>query len=439
MKAVKGKDLIVNSQAGRIRLSLILLLCAVSAAAPVTAQHFSWKSRLTPVTNTGFYTIPLSPELTALSQDHWRDLRLMDDKGKEIPYLLKQSEGHLSSAPFVSYDITHQEANDSLQYIVIANAAKARIDHILLEMANADATRTLSVSGSNDQRVWYVVKDDAYFNAPTGATDDRLYKEVAFPLTNYVFYKITIHNGRQQPLNITRAGYLEQQQTIQAAYSRVPGISFTQKDSSDKTSYIRISCTPANRIDRLVLHIGSPARYHRSGTIAIVRMAEAAANETGSSAYKRRIGREADRVELSSDREPVIDLSAAADGAKYSGFELTLFNQDNQPLHIDSISACQAGAFLVAELEKGKTYDLYFGDTALSLPEYDIVYFQNKIPENSSSIAAGPVTVNEHNDPAVVKASRDNSRYLVWAGLGIAGIAIAFMTTRMLRDMNKGK
>ncbi|MEP2508434.1 MAG: hypothetical protein ABJH72_03720, partial [Reichenbachiella sp.] len=53
------------------------------------AQEFTYEASVTPVSEQGFYSIVLSPELLGkLKSDH-SDLRIYDDDGQEQPYLLK--------------------------------------------------------------------------------------------------------------------------------------------------------------------------------------------------------------------------------------------------------------------------------------------------------------------------------------------------------------
>lgn len=407
----------------------LLVLSALSAL-PAVAQYTA-KAQIMPVPEKGFYNIPLSPEVRAISQFNGNDIRLVDDKGKEIPYLVHIGAPAKTANQFIPYRITEQIIADTIQSVTITNAGNTKISSIFLEMTHADATRSINISGSNDQKIWYVVKDAFYINAAKDVSVPEHYKMLSFPVTNFSYYKITINNGVKQPLQILQAGYFKEEQTVQPVPKRVNGVSFTKKDSSDRYSYLHLDIVPANVIDLIVLHISAPAQYHRDAFISLIPV-QRAITRSPAITYPARIA-------LSSDQEASIDINALFGGYKQNSFEIAIENKSNTPLSIDSISAYQLPVTLQAELDPAHTYSLHFGDSTAKAPEYDLIYFKDNIPEHTGTAALKSVEMIKLPAGAMLQVASDPYKYLVWLGLCIAGIVIALLTTRMIRDMKKSE
>ena len=403
--------------------ALILFLSLVYFPGNIYAQNFSSKAKLEPVKAKGFYKLNIGPDIRQLSKKDLSDLRLKDAEGNEIPYLLKEFEPSVPSTEFVAYSIHDQKIEDSTQYLIIGNPDQTKINNILLEIKNTDAERAISVSGSDDAQKWFAVKDEFTFNSIADAEYAQNFRLISFPVSNYSFYKISIYNGKRKPLKISRAGYFEKLQADrQPSYNRLHGISFTQKDSSDKQSYLTINLAKANIIDRLIFHISAPEQYFREGQINSVNQAAYSGN-----------------ISLSSEETSNFDTRYIFDGNKIKTFTVKIDNRDNAPLVIDSISVYQKPKFIIANLEPGKEYELYFGDSTLHFPDYDIVYFKDKIPDQIPGVAIADPKDAGISITAAKDEKENKDKYLLWIGLGAAGLSLAFMTSRMLKDMRKEK
>jgi len=418
----------------RIPLLLILLYCQVGLA-----QNFTYKSKIDPITKSAFYKVILSSNLNARCNHNLEDLRIIDNTGKEIPYLLKKESTIDSKSNFMEYTIIENSSDQEWQRIIIENPTKGKLEKFILEIKNADANRILQMSGSNDKKKWYVVRDSFYFTSYNNENTTNIQKEITFPRSDYNYYKIEIRNKDKNPINIISAGYYTN--TIQIpSFQSTSGLSYKIKTFNKKT-YITCICTPANRIDRLKFYISSPNMYKRLGKITNITGNETTKEDytikplhSSSKLYKR--GPESlpsTNFEFNSEAKALIETENILGNTKTDSFTIEIDNQDNEPLQIDSMSAFQLTTSLTAFLEKDKSYFLYFGDSLLQSPHYDLPYFQNKIPNDVNTVTIGPVVnkevkiTNEYNN--------DNSVLFVWIGLGIIGVILIFLTTNMLQKM----
>lgn len=396
------------------------------------AQNFSYKAKLPSVNQTAFYRININPEVAAFSQAQLRDLRLFDNEGKEIPYLVKKELTGQSETGFVTYPIVSTTAPDK-QTLIIENREKRNIDQFIFEMKNADASRQVRISGSDDKASWYVVKDSFNFASFAEGGDATIRKSLNFPGTDYTFYKVEIKTGNNEsPLNILTVGNYSTS-TKEAKYQLVNGLTYTRKDSN-KVTYLYFTCIPGNRIDKLVFTITGPELYKRS--LVLKKDGDEAYRNTYTSAsqkQKRAPVIDYRDYELSSDHEKSIDCSDFLGYSKDRTFTVEISNQDNEPLSFSEIKAYQLTTTVTAKLAKDKTYFLYFGDSLLADPAYDLVYFENNLPKNITSLEPMAVQPKEQKDKDEYNAAKD--KYIVWIGLGLAGIIILALTMNMMKKM----
>jgi hypothetical protein len=398
------------------------------------AQNFQYKAKVNTVAHTAFYKIIVKPDVSARSQLNFEDLRLFDNAGKEIPYLLNREVSGQSETQFVTYPLTSAIEPDR-QTIIIENKDKRQIDKFVFAMKNADASRLVRISGSEDKTNWYVVRDSFYFESYSDVDESIVKKALKFPGGDYSFYKVEITRGsKEAPFNILNVGNYSTNEK-KAAYQRVSGLSFTRTDSN-KVTRLQVKCTPGNRIDKLVFSIAGPEMYHRS--LQIIKPVELAmGNSYSASPQKTRYVPSTDSklYELSSDRPATIICGEFLGYEKQKTFTIEIQNLDDQPLQIKGIEAYQLTSTIRAKLEKDKNYFLYFGDSLLDAPAYDIVYFSNNLPTDDQTIEHQQVLPKGQK----VKDEYDNTKdqYIVWIGLGLAAIIILVLTLNMMKKMKK--
>jgi hypothetical protein len=395
-------------------------------------QNFGYKAKLQPVSTTGFYRININPEVGARSQPQFNDLRIFDNDGKEIPYLLKKEIDGNNETQFVTYPLT-SSIEKNKQIIVVENSEKRKVSLFQFVIKNADASRLVRISGSDDNQKWYVVRDSFYFESVSQDDDALVKKQLTFPATDYRYYKVEMAIGNNEsPLNIINAGNYKTT-AQEAGIQIVKGLSFTRVDSN-KTTYLKFTCRPANRIDKLELVITSPEMYHRKALLKGKTIhPESDGPISSTSKYNRTATTAARQYDLSSDRENRINCSDLLGYQQVGEFTLEIQNQDDQPLDIKAVKAYQLTTTATAKLEQGKTYFLYFGDSLMQAPAYDIVYFANTVSDSGRIVQALAVQPKAQKDKDEYNGAKD--KYIVWIGLGLVGVIIFFLTMNMMKKM----
>ncbi|GAB3319421.1 hypothetical protein GCM10027299_11910 [Larkinella ripae] len=386
------------------------------------AQSFRFRSNVPAVPKTGYYRVLLPPAVLGRLNANQTDIRLFDEKEQEIPYVLTQQQPSRETQ-FHDYELVRKVNTPTATTLVLRNPAKSPIHSLGLIIKNTNLRKKARLSGSNDARNWYGIEDDYELEPVASSASTSEAKLLDFPLSDYEYYKLEINDSLSAPLNILKVGYYSAT-TGAGQYSEIPGLSFSQRDSSDRNSYIHLTFPGPVRPDRLLLTIQSPDQYHRRATLAHLRIQKTKRHRS------QRFFEPVQTVELDSkdSLHPILIANEPT-----SDLYLIIENRNNRPLTIGSLSAQQVTTYLIAELKPAVSYQLAFAAPAVGAPAYDLVYFKNKIPADLPVLTVSDPVVS----PTAQAASSPvfTNPWVIWAALGGVILLLSFLSYRMVNEM----
>jgi hypothetical protein len=411
----------------RVLLGLMLLACSHVAS----AQQYDWQAPMATPTQAGYQRIQLSPEITGRLQPDLSDLRLYNSREQEIPYVLQTEQPVQYKRLFKSYDIisyTHQQRCCS--ELLIANPEKRKLNNISLLIGNADVRKEVKLSGSDNREDWYVLKERDMLYAINNRESTAEVKLLDFPLSDYRYFRLQLNDSTSAPLNILQAGYYDTY-TEAGKYTAIPVQQITRIDSaSAKSTYIRLQFAQPVYPEQLAFTVSSPQLYYRQAHVQLP-----ASGPTQQRRSKRRKQREQQQrlipFVLSSNAPAILDLPRE----KVQELTIIIQNGDNQPLEISAIKPLQLNRYLVAELFPEETYTLQFGDPKANSPSYDLRHFQDSIPAGLQVLQTREPVLLQETKPE--KSS--GSTIAIWSAIVLVMAGLAYMTVRMLSDMDKKK
>lgn len=398
------------------RLALILFLLLASAkgrAQDSRAQEgFSYHSELDTVRQAGFYKITLMPDLLAKCRADLSDLRIRDSAGNWVPYVAKSDLPVFTTENFTEFPIlSNEKLKDSLTEVVISNPLPGNISSLLLVMKNISAHRTAVLSGSDDHEKWFVIREHIELQEAGSDTADHYVQSISFPTSNYRFFKLILEDKGLLPVNILRTGITSRSFTI-GKYLGVPYPALTQKDSSDKHSYIILQYRDHYRIDKLNLLLQGPSLFARHAEV-----------------YDKSNG--GDRLIAEIALRPG-NTSFTLPGIKTDSLLIDINNEDNKPLIVQAVQTAQLNQYLIALLQPGSGYFLLAGNARAQRPEYDLKYFTDSLTKDPQEILAGPVQPVSPGLAVVVQLRAGHSELWLW---GILAIVLALLTSLSFRMM----
>ena len=388
---------------------LCFLVCFAISSHVFSQTHFSYKATLDSVVQNGFYNISIEPSIAARCKNELDDLRIQDSSGKEIPYLLYTESARPNEESFTEFPVSY---SDDHRTVYINNILPNSLDKLYLLIKNSDAQRAATLSGSDNQTNWFVIKENILLQSEYAADSDAFVQSVSFPKSSYKYLRITMPVKNVLPLNIIKAGVYRHSFTGNI-YDTIPKPHIIQKDSSDKHSYIYLIFDDSYMIDRLSLSF------------------------TGSKFYKRPVdlyNQNTINPSLSSDTISSARPAGIDFHAKTNRLLFVIDNKDNAPLSVNNVIPLQLHTSVTAYLEKDKRYTLYFGDSSALAPSYDLQYFDDSIGSNILPLRTGEI---EKISLVSVTAKEESGwkNWVLW-GIIIAVLAsLIYFSFRMMQDI----
>lgn len=398
------------------------LLLSVLIPSATWAQSFRYRATVDAVGQSGFHRVLLPPGVVGHLNADLTDIRLYDGQQREVPYRLIRQQP-TQRAPFVDYELVSKQSVPKVSTtLVVRNRAKNPINSLGIVIRNTNVGKKARLSGSPDAQNWYAI-DDALRLEPTqtnaGTTET---KRLNFPLSNYEYYRLEINDSLSTPLNILRVGHYASM-AMSGTYSPIPDLSVSQRDSSDKRTYVHLTRPDEARFDKLVFVVQSATPFRRRAELGQFRTRKPKRGRT------ERWFDVVRSFELSSADSNGVALP----GLKARDLYVVIANEDNPPLVVREVRAYQLTTYLLANLTAGLRYQLRFSANDLAAPAYDPTPFRINLPANPPIIALSGITANQ-------AATADRTSFftdsrVIWPALGLVLIMLGFLSYRMLREM----
>jgi hypothetical protein len=392
------------------------LLC-LPCGALLAQDSFAYRVVLDTVRKPGFYKIMLSPQVVAKCRPDLGDLRIQDQEGHMAPYVLKEDMPVITREAFREFPILSNERKDSVTEIVIENKEPGVLRSLLLVMKNTSVRRMATLSGSDDRRTWYAIRENILLEDAGSDEADHSIQSISFPTSRYHYFKISLDDKGLLPIHILQAGIATRNSTS-GDYTDIPDAAISQKDSN-KRSYIALGYKESYRIDKLELEIEGPPLYKRTARLF---NADSGANDEG--------------IITSFSIDPV-SHSFRIPTIKSKRLLLEIANADDAPLRIKKVTGSQLNHYLLAYLQNGFKYQLLAGDPHSAAPDYDLRYFADSLAKAPEEISAGPLEAFDRNEmkPAASHKGWLSSGLMLWCILGLLLVLLVYLSLRMLKGI----
>lgn len=391
------------------------------------AQEFKASGKLETVPTDGFYKIFLSPAEAVYLNENLTNARILDSKNTEVPYLLIEESPVYREQLFKEYEIQSQKRTAGASTVIrLHNPQQTAINNISLLVKNAQAQKTASLTGSDDGKQWFVVRENFIFYPVNNTNAVSEIRAIEFPLTNYKYYQVEISDSTSAPLNILKAGYYDKSVTLGLFTAIDPSLNIST-NPQEKRTYIKLKTVDNQIIDKLELSMKGTAFFQRSGFITTESVRK----------VKKREERYSERLEdfwVRSGQTTIITFA----GLKTDNLTLCIENGDNPPLSLDKINTFQLNRYLVAWLTKEQSYSIGFKEKDSVPPSYDLEFFRDSIPANAQVLKVTGLQIT--SAPQVSETPTFfTSKTIIWVAIGAVIILLGFMSLKLAREASERK
>ena len=407
-----------------MRLSTFLLLVVLNYVC--SAQTFVAEAELKTGTVDGFYNIQLTPREAVYLNSGFTNIRIYDDKNKEVPYLHRAEAPHNVTEVFREYSIIEKkQRKNCCTELVLHNPDQRLSNNLQLVVKNADVTKEATLLGSDDKEHWFALNQHLVLTPASSKKTTSEMKIVNFPLSNYEYYSLQIDDSTSAPLNILTAGYFEVENE-KGRYAEIAAVKYSKADSAkERKTYLRIHFNGPHTVDKFELKMKGAPFFQRRAMVYIpqTRRIKGGKTETYNDPLQE--------IEINSSKPTSVELSAL----KVKELLIVVDNQDNPQLEVDSFKAYQLNRYLTAWLSAGRTYTLKIGPQDLGAPSYDIAFFKDSIPDRPYEVEMGAFKFDTAEQSAPARTFFTSKAY-VWAAVIAVIVLLGFLSVRLLNSVS---
>jgi Protein of unknown function (DUF3999) len=400
-----------------------LLLVAFSLAITLYGQRqdYQYKRKIQAVENSGWYGIHLPADIFEHVTEDFSDLRIMKISGSdttEIPYLLKVREA-ISTTKTINFKEVNKSKRDGKTYVTFQVPDGRTVNHAVFNFEEDNYDASVTIEGSQDQKQWFTITEKQRVVSLQKAGIEFASRDISFPPTNYQFLRATIQGT---PVTFVSASFEEA--VVKNGVVHAVDLKWkTTEKKSDKQTIIDLTFTNVEPADQLSIVVDQATDYYRTYSMEV--LTDSFKTEKG---YRRNYTTlQSGYLTSIRKNDLVFPLT------KTKQLRLTIFNADNAPLKIKTITASRPAIAIVGDFSGSNDYHLFYGNTALAAPSYDLVHFQDKVPDLLVLLSLGKEIPIDDNKATPQTPLFENPVW-IWSIIGLMMLVLGFFTLRMIRS-----
>lgn len=404
-------------------MKLYNFLAFILAVNGLLAQHKT-TAKIEAVKESGLHKMFLPPEIRSFSKEELGDFRIVDSKGMEVPYYIIQENNETASSSFSEFKVISKTVVPKKRTTIIFENPKASIAEIVLSITNSDVTKPYSISGSNDQKEWFGLINNSRLYELENSEDTSVFKTIPLPLSSYRYLKIDLDDRKTLPINILKIGFFTNKVNTPSVTEIVAKSTRILQIPAEKKTRIYIGFDHPQIVNQIRFKVSNPNLFQRNAQIYV--------NKKRPAQYKAVAYRETlTNFELNSKHENSFTIPQLFE----KRFFIEIENQDNQPLTLAEIQFFQHPISVIADLKAHEKYSIQTGNPKLHSPEYDLENFKNSIDSNLPEAKIYDITHAVSQKTNALDKSFWQQAWFMWLCIGLGGIAIAFFTANLVKDM----
>lgn len=393
----------------------VIMMCPL-AKAQIT--KYKYKADVQKIDSGGVYRIELSPALIAKSYDGSGDIRISDEKGKNIAVVLSSKLSLNSPDSFIVFpEVTPEQVTDTAVFYTTENKNTLDISQLWLKLKKTDVNRTVNLMGSDDLKSWFAIKEDIPLEQAGAGQGTDYQQSLTFPTSNYRYFRVQIISRSKVPVKILQAG-IYTVSLNKPVFNELPAVGIRSVDTNRK-SRVFIDLHQPYQVNKLHFNISGPKYFNR-------RIVVYAMNKKGGRVENADIL--ADTILTSSGTQ---DITLSVKAKK---LRVDIYNGDDNPLVITSVNAYQVKLYAICYLESGHKYSIYTGNPSAKAADYDLSFLNDRAYNQLPGITHGPVYNNGAYAILPIPNKSDHS-ILLWSSLILVLLILSFLTLKMVREI----
>ena len=408
----------------KIKLAILAVFC-VNSFLIAQSTHFS---KLNRVDKAGYYKIKLSQEIIGEGASNLKDLRLLNTELQEVPYYIQKGPITKIDTTFKTLNIQNFEkyqegffSKKLFSELIVENQDTLMLSELYLEINNAQVNKKIKLSGSDNNKDWFSIKDNCEYSIGAGTSNTKFLKILDFPIVKYKFIKIAMRDYSGDPIKINTVGFYEYKtRELSKDTTVLEGFTLTN-DNKDKKSVYELKLPYNYSFEYLNIQLKGAELYNRKVN---VYLSDTLVKNKKKLVKHRKLG----SLICISGANNLIAIQAN----KTNHYVIEIINNDNQPLEINRLLGLNNPVFAVAKLNN-QSYQFELGDHSIKKPNYDIVNFKHEL-----KLASKVVAVQELKQHFLINKTQPYifPTWIIWTVIILVFSLLFMFSFKMIREMN---
>jgi hypothetical protein len=355
-----------------------LAVCPLAAAElPAAWQHF----QTIRLNQSGLLRLDLPVATLDAAQADLRDVRLFDDTGREVPFLLERTAPQRpASRPASSFK---SSLSGDATVVTIATGPPQPLQAVTLETPAPDFLKAVTIEGSADGRSWTRLAAGELFFRQFGASRLQL------PLDGRAWsqLRLTLDNRRSPPIPIT--GARVHPAPVEQTARHPLGVEIVDREEAGQQTRLTLRLAAANAtLGALTLQTPEPL-FTRTVSLVLRQVSENEITETV-------LARDTIFRLAANDTARAEDLALDA-GVVVPAREVVLVidNGDSPPLPVTGLHADAWPVALTFHAGESRVFHLLSGNPSVPAPRYDLAALRGQLkPTAITALDTAPLAAN---------------------------------------------
>ncbi|MFB6257654.1 MAG: hypothetical protein ABEH38_03090 [Flavobacteriales bacterium] len=379
-------------------------------------QEAAYRAPLDSIPTTGFYKIPIRPELGIHLNSDRQDLRLVHD-GKKVPFILRKEKIREKDPSYVELDITERSRKKSTLSLIIEAPDTGFPEKLLFFTEKPDRSKTVRVQGSEKRKEWEPVMPETRIRSAVKDTVSSEFHIGGVFASDHRYYRLLVRDASGRAPKVITVGYYQKDHSHPSFYE-LPEPGIRQKEGEDK-SFIDIEADSTRLVEKIELRMKGPPFFRRTARLGIPKGRTAELpypyEDIGGGTFSQPV-EELKQIEPRQSTHRILILEKGPD----------------PPLKVQKVRLFQRKRAVIAHLEQGKDYELLLGGALKAAPDYELDRFSQRIPQDIPVLHAGKAV-------KIDKDQREWRALWIWAAIIVAALVLTAFSFRMVQERSEKK
>jgi hypothetical protein len=406
-----------------------LLLCTIFSTTLVFSQmnSYAFKRKISGV-SMGWNSIQIPNSVYGKINTSYSDIRIFGITQEldtfELPYLLRAKK-NFSKTVEIQYELINRSKDEKGFYYTFKVQSDQLVNEINLSFGRVNFDWKIRLEGSHDQKGWKTILSNYRILSLENDQLNYSYTDLHLPQSDYTYFRLFIPDSIDPELALPVLKYKVDEIGEERNYSVISRSE--NRDTKNKITELKFELENAVPISEIKLTSDSDFDFYRR--IEVYYWTDSLTTSKGTFPNYRKA---LESVFSSLDTSSFFISEVVA-----KHYKLVIHNEDNLPLDIGDVQFKGVAHELVAHFQQAADYFLVYGNKAASKGNYDIAYFQEKIPDHLKKLQLGS---EMEVAKKISKEEKDSPLFTnmlwLWILLGVIITVLGFFTYRMMRSEN---